>query len=95
MRLRWLKGGTRSLRLVHARIAMDNPKSARRVVERIESAVDRLASFPGSGRIGQVPGTRELVIAGLPYIVVYRISAEFVDILRVFHASQDYPSSFH
>ena len=94
MKLRWLKAGTRSLRLVHAHIAMDNPVAAKRVVERIESSLERLAIFPESGRIGQVSGTREVVVPGLPYIVVYRVSAE-VEILRVFHAAQDYPASFH
>ena len=95
MKLRWLKAGTRSLRLVHARIAMDNPGAAKRVVERIESSVNNLASFPTSGRVGQILGTCELVVPGLPYIVVYRLSIEAVEILRVFHASQDYPASFH
>jgi toxin ParE1/3/4 len=95
MKLRWLKAGTRSLRLVHARIAMDNPGAAKRVVERIESSVNNLASFPTSGRVGQILGTRELVVPGLPYIVVYRLSIEALEILRVFHASQDYPASFH
>lgn len=33
----------------------------------------------------------ELVITNLPYIVVYRRSAETVDILRVFHTATDWP----
>jgi toxin ParE1/3/4 len=89
VKLRWLRSGTRSLRLVHARIALDNPEAARAVVERIESAIAHLSAFPLSGRAGHVEGTRELIIPGLPYIVIYRVGAEFVEILRVFHASQD------
>ncbi len=91
MKVRWLKGGTRSLRAVHARIALRNPAAAGRVVQRIRMSVDRLQAFPASGRTGQVPGTMELVITNLPYIVVYRISEETVDILRVFHTATDWP----
>jgi toxin ParE1/3/4 len=33
----------------------------------------------------------ELVITHLPFIVVYRVSDQTVEILRVFHTSQDWP----
>lgn len=96
MRIRWLTAATGSLRRVHAHIALDNPRAAARVVRRIvqcEVCVEKLASFPNAGRIGQVDGTRELVVPGLPYIMVYRITAESVDILRVFHSAIDWPGA--
>jgi len=89
VKVRWTRGAARSLRLVHARIACDNPQAARRVAGQIRTCVARLASFPASGRRGHVPGTRELVVPGLPYVIVYRVSAEAVDFLRVFHTSRD------
>jgi addiction module RelE/StbE family toxin len=95
VKVRWLNAATRSLRLVHARIAYDNPQAAKAVVRRIESSVARLSSFPMSGRLGQVAETRELVVPGLPYIVIYRVSGESVDILRVFHTSQEHPNPLH
>jgi plasmid stabilization system protein ParE len=91
VRVRWLTGAASSLRAVHARIALDNPAAARRVVQRIRASVARLRTFPASGRAGQVPGTMELVIDGLPYIVVYRTSEKEVQILRVFHTATDWP----
>jgi toxin ParE1/3/4 len=91
VKVRWLKRGAKSLRAIHAHIALDNPNAARRVVQRIKTSVDRLRTFPASGRSGQVPGTMELVITNLPYIVVYRLSNEAVEILRVFRSSRDWP----
>jgi addiction module RelE/StbE family toxin len=91
----WLNAATRSLRQVHARIAIDNAQAARKVVKRIRQAVERLAEFPESGRMGQVAGTRELVVPGLPYLVVYRIGEDSVDILRVFHTAQERSGGHH
>ena len=70
-------------------IAQDNPVMAGRVVAIIEQATDRLSLFPHSGRMGAVEGTRELVIPRLPYITVYTVAEDAVDIIAVFHAAQD------
>jgi toxin ParE1/3/4 len=47
--------------------------------------------YPLMGRLGRVEGTRELVIANTPYILIYRVKLESVEILRVFHTSKRYP----
>jgi toxin ParE1/3/4 len=64
------------------------------MVERIEASVNRVASYPASGRPGCVPDTRELVIAGTAYVVPYRVRGETVEILRVFHAAGKWPTTF-
>ncbi len=46
------------------------------------------------GRAGRVPGTRELVISGTPYIVPYRVRGGAVEVLRVFHAARRWPTEF-
>ena len=43
------------------------------------------------GRPGRVEGTRELVVAGTPYIVPYRVKAEIVQIITVLHSAQRWP----
>jgi toxin ParE1/3/4 len=91
VRVRWLRGALLSLRGIHARVAADDPRAASRVVARIRSAVSHLGTFPGSGRRGRVPGTREVVVPKLPYLVVYRVKGQEVEILRVFHTAMDGP----
>ena len=56
------------------------------IYERAES----LVSFPFKGHIGRIQGTRELVMAPLPWIVVYRVD-EVVEMVRVYHGAQDWP----
>ena len=94
MRVRWLKRALKNLDEEAEYIARDNPQAAARIVERIATSVDRLVTHPASGRLGRVPGTRELVISGAPYIVPYRVRDETVEILRVFHAARKWPEKF-
>lgn len=53
--------------------------------------VGRLRDYPHSGRIGRVEGTRELVYPSLPYVAVYRVTAEAVEISRILHGRQRWP----
>lgn len=90
MKLRWLRSGSVSLRRHAEFIAGEKPAAARQVRHRVRRAVLRLLDFPNSGRAGQVPDTRELVVTDLPYVVVYRVTLAEVQILRVLHTRQDF-----
>ncbi len=72
-------------------IAQDSSESARSVATQILSAIeDRLVLFPRMDRAGQVEGTREWVVAGLPYVIVYQVddARDAVVVLGVFHGAQ-------
>jgi toxin ParE1/3/4 len=58
----------------------------------LHAAVSRLADHPAMGRPGRVARTRELVVLGTPYIVVYRTEAPAVVVLRVLHGAQRWPA---
>lgn len=91
MRLEWLPEAVRTLNTQLAYISGHNPAAAIDVGDAIEESVRRLADFPESGRLGRVPGTRELVVTGTPFIVVYRIEPAAVVVLRVLHGAQRWP----
>jgi toxin ParE1/3/4 len=88
MKVRWLKQGVASLGLVEHYIAAENPAAGRRIVDLIEAAAERLSIFPLLGRIGVVHSTRELIVPGTSYLVVYAVADKEVWILRVFHCKQ-------
>ena len=69
-------------------IGADNPFAASRVAVQIVAACDRLALMPERGRPGLDPGTRELT-AAWPYVIVYRVTPDAVEILRIWHGAQD------
>ncbi|MGA8059281.1 MAG: type II toxin-antitoxin system RelE/ParE family toxin [Candidatus Binataceae bacterium] len=91
MHVRWLRRALENLDEEFAYVATDDPEAAARLVERIASSVERLKNHPASGRPGRLPNTRELVIAGTPYIVPYRMHGQTVEILRVFHGARKWP----
>lgn len=51
----------------------------------------KLSTFPLSGRAGALATTRELVVPRFPYIIVYRLSVDCIEIIGMFHAAQDLP----
>ena len=91
MKVRWLAAAAQALDREYDYLAARNPQAARAVFARIVALVRRLGEFPQSGRPGQIAGTRELVIPGLPYVVIYRVNGDQVEILRVFHTARDWP----
>lgn len=64
------------------------PENAAQIVQAIYSTASNLTIFPLRGRSGKKPGTRELVVSSLPYIIVYRVDAEAIYITRILHGAQ-------
>ena len=92
VRIRWLGSALADLDEIEAYIAEDRSAVAADVVVQIIKAVSLLGEQPGLGRSGRVPGTRELVVPGLPYIVPYRVKDEVIQVLRVYHTSRKWPT---
>ena len=72
-------------------IARENPAAAARTAATLLAVVDRLAELPNLGRAGRVSGTRELVVPGTRYVIPYRVRAEHLEIIAVFHGRQRWP----
>jgi len=91
MRIRWTTNAANDLTRIVERIRQDNPSAAQGVAQTIYNGVAALRTFPNRGRIGRADNTRELVFAPWPYIAVYEIIEEQVRVLRIRHASQNWP----
>jgi len=91
MRLRWTTPAAEDLYRIVQHIQTDNPTTAARTAKTLYDGCVGLQKFPRIGRRGRVQGTRELVIPGLPYVVVYKVGDEVVEVLRIYHGAQDRP----
>lgn len=91
MTIVWSKRAVRHLASLRTYIAQNRPNAAQQVAATILDSVELLAERPGLGRPGRVPGTRELVIPGTPYLVPYRIRRDRLEIVAVFHGARRWP----
>jgi addiction module RelE/StbE family toxin len=70
-----------------------NQAAAHRIDEAITARVAQLRMMPRIGRPGRAAGTRELVVARTPYIVIYdyALDKDRAEILRVIHHARRWP----
>lgn len=71
-------------------ISADNPVAATFMDELFSDVAVRLVSYPMLGRIGKIPGTRELV-PHENYLLVYEVIQETVWILALVHTARHWP----
>ena len=88
MIIRWSPEAADDLEQIGAFIAGDKPLAAQDTVDRIYARISELATFPNRGRIGFAPESRELPLTPLPYIAVYRVRRDAIEISRIWHGRQ-------
>jgi addiction module RelE/StbE family toxin len=91
MRLAWSPTAVRHIAEIRRYIARFNPQAAASTAAAIRKAVAGLGDFPGRGRPGRVPDTRELVIPGTPFIVPYSVRGDIVEVHAVLHGARRWP----
>ena len=92
VKLRYTSRARRHIDGIHSYLSERNPEAARHVAGRIRAIVELLCEFPLLGHEGLVSGTREMVVVGLPYVIVHRIAPsddDTLEILGVYHTAQD------
>jgi plasmid stabilization system protein ParE len=94
MRILWTDEALDDLaEIVSYYIAEASPRIAELVQHRIIEQVERLPPFPERIRKSErIPGTRELVVNGLPYIVFVELQPQTIIVLNVVHTSRKFPA---
>jgi toxin ParE1/3/4 len=75
-------------------IALANVSAADRLVDEIDSALERLCQYPALGRSREdlLPGLRSLVVQ--KYLLFYRIAPEGIELVRVIHGARNLKRQF-
>jgi len=87
--VRWSTLAVEDLERIFQRIEKDNPTAAFETMKAIYDGCQALSQFPHRGRPGRMSGRRELIFS--PYIAVYQIKEDAVEISRIYHGAQDGP----
>jgi toxin ParE1/3/4 len=88
-RLRWSIAAADDLEAISNYLYLHHPSFAASTIQRLYARAKSLKEFPLAGRIGKKDGTRELVLAPLPYLMIYSVHDQAVHILRFLHTAQD------
>ncbi len=91
MELRWTEQAANDLENITDYLFLKTPLRAAELVREIYHAPTALLTFPHPGRPGRKAGTRELVLPSLPYVVVYQIMGDVVNVVRILHGAQKWP----
>ena len=89
MRIRWTPSAADDLQQIYDYLLANQPQLARSTVVELREAVRSLRTFPNRGHTGREEGTRELLHRRLPYILSYRVQQDALEILHIWHPSQD------
>jgi toxin ParE1/3/4 len=91
IRLEWSDPAVADLDNIHDHLARDSTEYADAVIEQLIVSVERLKSFPESGRLVPeatgIKHVRELIVS--PYRIIYRLRKQAVQILVIVHAPRE------
>jgi toxin ParE1/3/4 len=91
MRIRWTPAAADDLQHISDYLKEHHPHYRQATIRKVYAAIKSLNEWPHRGRLGREEGTRELMFLPLPYIAVYRVKEQDIEILRIYHGAQDRP----
>jgi addiction module RelE/StbE family toxin len=91
MQVRWTTPAAQDLEEITLYIQKDSEFAARAVAKTLFDAANSLDLLPSRGRLGRCTDTRELVVPGLPYIIVYQVTRTAIQILHIYHGARNWP----
>ena len=89
MRIRCTPAAAADLQQISDYLQEHHPQYRQPTLRKLHETVRGLKEAPYRGRPGRVEGTREVLFPPLPFVAVYRINGETIEVLRVWHTAQD------
>lgn len=91
MRVRWTPLAAADLQSIRDYLKEHHPQYSQPTMRKLYEKIRALKDAPYAGRPGAIEGTRELLFPPLPYIAVYRVSGQTIEIWRIYHGAQNRP----
>ena len=87
-RLVWRARALSDLERIHAWLSDIESADPDRTILHLRTAADSLERLGDIGRPSRVEGLRELSVRTSPYVIIYRMDEEMIDIMAVYHSAQ-------
>jgi len=94
MRVLLLPFAKEDLKEIKAYLDERSPQASKSVAVKIKTTLQLLSTQPYLGNVKEDEDVLEWHIPGLPYTLPYRIVNNEIQILRIFHESQNRPSKW-
>jgi addiction module RelE/StbE family toxin len=91
MQIRWTPAATADLQHINDYLKQRHPHYRQPTMRKVYEAIRALKDSPYRGRPGREEGTREILFPPMPYVAVYRVRQQSIEVLRIYHAAQDRP----
>lgn len=91
MRILWTPAAAADLQHISDYLNEHHPHYRQPTMRKLYEAIRSLKHSPQRARIGRENGTRELLFPPTPYVAVFRMRDQAIEILRIYHAAQDQP----
>ena len=91
MRIRWTPAAATDLHNINDYLKEHHPRYRDPTVRKLYGTIRALKEWPGRGRPGREEGTREILFPPTPYVAVYRVREQTIEVMRIYHAAQDRP----
>jgi addiction module RelE/StbE family toxin len=88
MRIRWTPPAVRDMRGISDYLEEHHPRYRQATMRKLYEKIRGLKEAPYIGRPGRIEGTREILFSPLPYVVVYRVHNQAIEVWRIWHTSQ-------
>ena len=91
MRIRWTPPAAADLQSISGYLKDHHPHYRQPTMRKLYERIRALTDAPYLGRPGRIEGTREIFFSPMPYVAVYRVQAQTIEIWRIYHTSRDRP----
>lgn len=89
MRIRWTPAAAADLQRINDYLKEHHPHYRQPTMRRLYEKIRALKDAPYSGKPGRVEGTREILFPPMPYVAVYRVQDQTIEIWRIWHTAQN------
>lgn len=87
--IRWTPAAAADLEHINNYLKERHPRYRQSTIRKLYASIQSLKESPHRGRQGREDGTRELLFPPMPYIAVYRMKEQSVEVLRIYHSAQN------
>ena len=91
MRIRWTPPAAADMQSISDYPKEHHPHYRQPTMRKIYERIRALKHTSYIGRPGRIEGTREILFQPMPYVAVYCVYEQTIEIWRIWHAAQDRP----